>query len=199
MSSAFGKWFKLPSLGERLRDRGVREDVVAAAETTAYGRNTDRALPALGALLSPDEIMLKLVEGRAAGHYGIFAVTSIRVVFLPLAEGRGLVLDVPLAQVSEVSWHMHRGLGVVQFAAESLAGVHPEHPVGRVSVDKILGNQAEAIATRIQQAVVRPEHRPLDRDRDPLEVLAELRALHVAGAISDAEFQVRKLELFREI
>ncbi len=199
MTSAFGKWFKMPSLGERLRDRGVREDVVAAAETTAYGRNTDRALPALAALLSPDEIMLKLVEGRTGGQYGIFAVTSTRVLFLPATEGRGFALDVPLADVSEVGWHMHRGLGVVEFGAASLADGHPERPVGRVTVDKILGNQAEAIATRIQQALVRPEHRTLDRDRDPLEVLAELRALHVAGAISDAEFQVRKLELFREI
>jgi hypothetical protein len=35
--------------------------------------------------------------------------------------------------------------------------------------------------------------------RDPLEELAELRALHHAGVIGDAEFQTRKQELFGQI
>ena len=208
MSSVFGKWFKLPSLAERLRSAGVREDVVLAAEATAYGRNTDRALPALAERLSPDELMLKLVEGRHGGPYGLFAVTSARVIFLPAVDGRGLSVDVPLRAVSAVQWRMHRGLGVVEFSSSvdpvSDRGAHPEVVPGQVVVDKILGNQAEAIATRIEQSGAGGGYRSDPAaDRDPLEVLAELRGAARRGSdqrrgVSRAQAGAVSRDLIRE-
>ena len=178
---------------------------MTAAERTAYGRQTDRALPALAGALTPDELMLQLVEGRLRrASTALFAVTSARVVFLPASRRAGpLGLDVPLRAVSAVQLaHAPRARRRRFSSSVDPVSDRGAHPSGSrsVVVDKILGNQAEAIATRIEQAVGR-RRLPSDlaADRDPLEVLAELRALHVAGVISDDEFQARKLELFREI
>ena len=46
------------------------------------------------------------------------------------------------------------------------------------------------------QATIRGEPLP---ERDPLRLLAELRALHDSGAISAAEFEIRKSAIWREI
>ena len=65
-------------------------------------------------------------------------------------------------------------------------------------VDQILGNQAESLATAIELAMTPPPDGPAGH-RDPLEQLAELRALHRAGAIDDTEYQIRKQRLFGQI
>ena len=122
MTGSWGKWLRIPSLSDRLRSQGVREDVIAAAERTAFGRQTDRGLPALNEVLTKSEGVIQLVEGRQHGAYGLLVLTSRRLIFLP---------------------------------AESA--------------------------------------------RDPLEQLAELRAMHDAGLIGDAEFQARKQDLFGQI
>ena len=46
------------------------------------------------------------------------------------------------------------------------------------------------------QATVRGEPLP---ERDPLRLLAELSALRESGAISAAEFEIRKSAIWREI
>ena len=83
MTGSWGKWLRIPSLAERLRAKGVREDVIAAAERTAFGRQTDRALPALNDVLTKSEGVIQLVEGRHHGVYGLLVLTSRRLVFLP--------------------------------------------------------------------------------------------------------------------
>ena len=79
---------------------------------------------------------------------------------------------------------MHRGLGALTVTTST----------GDHVIDQILGTQAETFA---ENALQQPaQNRP---SADPLVELAELRALHQAGAIGDAEFQVRKRHLFDQI
>jgi predicted component of type VI protein secretion system len=189
MTGSWSKWLRIPSLAERLRAQGVREDVIAAAERTAFGRQTDRALPALNDLLTKSEGVIRLVEGRHHGAYGLLVLTSRRLVFLPAESARdGQTFMVDLSDVLTVDWQIHRGLGVVEVSAGS----------GPFIVDKILGNQAESIATGTRQAMSPPPDGPAAH-RDPLEQLAELRAMHDAGLIGDAEFHARKQDLFGQI
>ena len=69
---------------------------------------------------------------------------------------------------------------------------------GSCVVDQILGTQADTFTLAIQQAQYPPPDGPAAR-RDPLEELAELRVMHDAGAIGEAEFQSRKQQLFGQI
>jgi hypothetical protein len=66
---------------------------------------------------------------------------------------------------------------------------------GSLTVDQILGAQGEMLAEEAREAI-RGESRPV---RDPLEVLAELRALRDSGMISAAEFEIRKSAIWRDI
>ena len=68
-------------------------------------------------------------------------------------------------------------------------------PYGSLTVDQILGRQGEMLADDAR-ATLRAEPLP---ERDPLRLLAELRALHDSGAISAAEFEIRKSAIWREI
>ena len=63
---------------------------------------------------------------------------------------------------------------------------------------QILGTQAETFATNIRQARQPAGDGPAAY-RDPLEQLAELRALYAAGAVSEEEFAERKRRLIDEI
>ena len=189
MTGSWSKWLRIPSLADRLRAQGVREDVIAAATRTAFGRQTDRALPALNEVLTKSEGVIQLVEGRHHGTYGLLVLTSRRLVFLPAESARdGQTVAVDLSDVLTVDWQIHRGLGVVEVTTGS----------GPFMVDKILGNQAESITTGTRQAMSPPPDGPAAH-RDPLEQLAELRAMHDAGLIGDAEFQARKQDLFGQI
>jgi hypothetical protein len=68
-------------------------------------------------------------------------------------------------------------------------------PDGTLTVDQILGIQGEMLAQEAQEARL-GQFRPA---RDPLEVLAELRTLRDSGKISEAEFEIRKSALWRDI
>jgi len=188
MTGPLSKWFKMPTLTERLRNWGVREDVIQAAERTAFARQSDRDVPAMAALLTEAEGVVTIVEGRLAGPTGLLVLTTRRLLFAPNAAARSGSTSVDLADVIAVSWRKHRGLGVLEVQTAS----------GSVAIDQILGNQAEMLAKSVQQAMAPPPDGPAGH-RDPLEELSQLRALHRAGAISDAEFQIRKHELFGQI
>ena len=62
----------------------------------------------------------------------------------------------------------------------------------RLHVDQILGTQADTFAANTRAAMSPAGDGPAAY-RDPLEELAELRALHAAGAVSDEEFAQRKI------
>lgn len=188
MSGPLSKWFKIPTLAERLRSQGVREDLVQAAERTAFSRQADRELPAVGESLNADEAVVSVVEGRYARMTGLLVLTSRRLFFAPKTADRSFVTAIDLPDVLDVSARMHRGMGVLEVRTN----------LGVVVVDQILGNQADRLATSISQAASPPPDGPAAH-RDPIEELAELRALHQAGAIEDAEFQIRKNQLFGQI
>ncbi len=188
MGGPLGRWLKVPSLGDRLRSQRVREDLVQAAERTAFGRQTDRGITEVGQLLTDDEGVIALVEGRHAGAIGLLVLTTRRLLFAPKATDRATPTVVDLTDVVSTSSRRHRGLGVLEMTTRS----------GELVVDQILGTQADSLATAVQQAMNPPPDGPAGH-RDPLVELAELRALHQAGVIGDAEFQVRKQQLFGQI
>jgi hypothetical protein len=188
MSNPLARWFKIPTLTERLRSQGVREDLVQAADRTAFGKQTDSGIPALGELLDADERVISLVEGRMDGAIGLLTLTSRRLLFAPKGGDRSTVRSVSLADLTDVRWRRHRGLGVLELSADD----------GDLAVDQILGNQAETLGEAVRQATAQPPDGPAPH-RDPLEELAELRALHRAGAVTDAEFEIRKQQLFGQI
>lgn len=188
MGGPLSKWFKMPSLSERLRSRGVREDVIAAAERTAFAQQNDSGLVDLAELLSPDETVLAMVQTRYQRATGLLAVTSRRLVFAPNSANRVAVTELDLADVLSLNSRMHRGLGVLEVGTAA----------GQLQFDQILGNQADTLAGQIRNAAVPPPDGP-KAHRDPLDELAELRLLHRAGAISEAEYQTRKQQLYGQI
>ncbi len=206
MSGPLSRWLKIPTLTERLRAQGVREDLVQAADRTAFGRQTDVGIPAAGDLLSDDEAVLALVEGRYAGAMGLLLLTTRRLLFAPARADRSTATSVPLPQIQQVTAHTHRGLGVLDITAGGPVAAdgsghdtsEAERAPGGLVVDQILGNQAQTLAAAMELAMAPPPDGPAGH-RDPLEELAELRALHRAGAIGDAEFQIRKQQLFGQI
>ncbi len=187
MTGFIAKWLKMPTLGERLRAQGVRSDLVGAAERTAFGRQTDRDLPRLAKLLTDQEVVIQLVEGRWNKKMGLFTLTSRRLLFVPSGDAP-YGADVPLDQIASIEHGKSRGMGTVDVTTGS-GGLH---------IDQILGTQAETFAANTRDAMHPAGDGPAAY-RDPLEELAELRALHAAGAIDDEEFTRRKLRLMDQI
>lgn len=198
MTSPFAKWFKTPSLGERLRKWGVREDLVLAAEGTAFGRQGDRGLADLAERLTDDERVIRLLEARYGKAIGLLTLTSRRLVFLTLGGLRNSELQIDLGDVIHTAWEQRRGMGTVRITVRD----HEEPTV----FDQILGTQAEWLCTDIGAAKdpnrtpappVTPE--PGAAPTDPLQLLAELRAVHDAGLIDDDEYERRKAALVKEL
>lgn len=172
-----------PPLADRLRAAGVREDLVEAARLTVFGRQGDDEVASLPALLTADEVVLQLLEGRCRRTTGLLVLTTRRILFTTRARYRQDPLVLDRSDVLSASGHTHGGLSALTMTTAS----------GDVVVDRILGTQAETFATNVLQT---PTERP---PTDPLVELAELRVLHRAGAIADAEFQARKRRLVDEI
>jgi hypothetical protein len=187
MTGFLGKWLKMPTLADRLRAQGVREDLVRAAERTAFGRQTDRELPRLAEIITADEVVVQLVEGRWNKKMGLFTLTSRRLLFVPAGDGP-FGAEIALPDVVSVEPGKSRGMGTIDVNTAS----------ARLHVDQILGTQAETFAANTIGAMHPAGDGPAAY-RDPLEELAELRALHAAGAIGDEEFAQRKLRLMDQI
>ncbi|WP_111768532.1 SHOCT domain-containing protein [Nakamurella deserti] len=183
MKNPLARLLARPTRSEELRQLGVRADLVRAVERTAFGRQTDRDLLALDAVLDDDEAVLRLLEGRAGRSVGLLALTSRRLVFLP--RGAGDVVEVPLTAVRAATSATHRGMGRLTVERDGDAFV----------VDQILGIQAGWMCDDITAAGRAPADAPAPV-RDPLEELAELRALHAGGLVDDSEYDARKRELF---
>ncbi len=184
MDFGFLDWLRRAPTGERLRAERVREDLVEAADRAAFGRPCDGEIAALATLLSDDEIVQQLVEGRLGKPAGLLALTSRRLLFVAEGMDPGSAWIVDRAEVLNASAQVQRGLGTLTLTTRS----------GDVVVDQILGTQARTFAETTAQAPA--EHRP---SADPLAELAELRARHQAGDVTDAEFKRRKSELLDRI
>lgn len=187
MTGFLGKWLKMPTLADRLRAQGVRDDLVRAAERTAFGRQTDRELPRLAELITDQEVVIQLVEARWNKKMGLFALTSRRLLFVPAGDGP-YGAEIALPDVVSIEPGKSRGMGTIDVQTES----------SRLQVDQVLGTQADTFAANTRAAMNPAADGPAGY-RDPLEELAELRALHAAGAVSDEEFAQRKIRLMDQI
>jgi len=186
MKNPLARLLARPTRSEQLQELGVRADLVRAVAQTAFGRQTDRDLLALDAVLDDDEAVVRLLEGRAGRSVGLLALTSRRLVFLPRGSGDAVV--VLLADVRAASAATHRGMGRLTVERDGEPFV----------VDQILGIQAGWMSDDIAAAGRAPVDAPAPA-RDPLEELAELRALHAGGLVDDTEYELRKRELFRRL
>jgi hypothetical protein len=111
-------------------------------------------------------------------------LTSERILFRA-RRSTGPSFSVPLREVLAIEAATRRMSGTVRVTT----------PDGSLTADQILGTHGEMLADDAREAI-RGEPRP---KRDPLEVLAELRALRDSGMISVAEFEIRKSAIWRDI
>jgi len=181
MDGGFFKRLGRPPLAERLRAAGIREDLSEAAERTAFGRPCDDEIFALPVLLNDDEAVQQLLDGRYRKMVGLLVLTTQRIVFVAKSSGPRASLTLDRAALRSATSRTHRMLSALTLTTEG----------GDHVVDQILGTQAETFAANALRPPV-PDSAPT---ADPLVELGELRALHQAGAIDDAEYQIRKRRL----
>ncbi len=181
-----------PSAADQLRALRIRDDLVRAVEKTAFGRQTDRDLVALAALLDEDEVVLRLLEGRGARGPGLLVLTTRRLLFLPRGAGEPMSLSTDDVQAASSS--VHRGMGRLVITS----------PLGDFIVDQILGVQADWMRDDLNRpqpssasasGTADPDTSPVD----PLTELAQLRALHDGGLLDDTEYDIRKRRAFRRL
>jgi hypothetical protein len=177
-------WLRPPRVRERLASYRLRSDVLDAAAAMAFDERSDIYIVRLEAALTDSETVLRMMDGRYAKVMGLLVLTSERILFRSRRR-TGPNFSVPLEEVRAIQTYPRRGTGTVRIIT----------PYGSLTVDQILGRQGEMLAAHAQ-ATIRGEPLP---ERGPLRLLAELRALRDSGAISGAEFEIRKSAIRREV
>lgn len=177
------RWFH-PDVRDRLARYALRADVLDAAAAMASDQRSDVYVARLQSSLTETETVLRMMDGRYAGAMGLLVLTSERLLFRPRRDG-GSAFSVPLRKVVAIEASTHRLVGTVVLTTSD----------GRFTIDQILGTQGEMLADDAREAIGGKS----GPGRDPLEVLAELRALRDGGIISAAEFEIRKSEIWRDI
>jgi hypothetical protein len=177
-------WLRTPRVRERLASYHLRPDVLDAAAAMASDQRSDIYIVRLESSLTDSETVLRMMDGRHARVMGLLVLTSERIHFRS-RRSTGPNFSVPLEEVRAIETYTHWGTGTVRIIT----------PYGSLTVDQILGRQGEMLAADAQ-ATIRGESLP---KRDPLRLLAELRALRDSGAISSAEFEIRKSAIWRDI
>jgi hypothetical protein len=177
-------WLRLPRVRERLAPYHLRSDVLDAAAAMASDQRSDMYVVRLEAALTDSETVLRMMDGRHARVMGLLVLTSERILFRSRRR-TGPNFSVPLEDVRAIEAYTRRGTGTVRVIT----------PYGSLAVDQILGRQGEMLAADTQ-ATMWGEALP---ERVPVRLLAELRALRASGAISAAEFEIRKSAIRREI
>lgn len=175
------RWFRKPTTTERLAPFALRADVVAAAQAMVSDRRTDPQIVRLGPMLIETETVLRMMDGRYQGNQGLLVLTDQRVFFRSRRKDGPVAFNVQLSDISSIEGTTHKVVGTVRIASGD----------GDLVVDNILGTQGEMLAEDAHEAM---QGRP--KQRDPLELLGELRALRDSGEITTAEFEVRKSELW---
>ncbi|HVD18755.1 MAG TPA: SHOCT domain-containing protein [Propionibacteriaceae bacterium] len=178
------RWLRPPSVQQRLAPYKLRPDVVTAAAAMASDQRSDVHIARLQSSLTDSETVLRLMDGRYEHQMGLLALTSERILFRSRRSTEP-AFSVPLPDVVAIEAATRRVSGTVRVTTTR----------GSLTVDQILGAQGEMLAEEAREAI-RGESRPV---RDPLEVLAELRALRDSGMISAAEFEIRKSAIWRDI
>ncbi len=177
------RWFR-PNVRDRLAPYNLRADVLDAAAAMASDQRSDVQVARLQSSLTDTETVLRMMDARYAGGMGLLVLTSERVLFRSRRDS-GSAFSVPLREVVAIEASTHQVSGTVIITTSD----------GRLTIDQILGTQGEMLADDAREAI----HGGSRSDRDPLEVLAELRALRDSGVISPAEFEIRKSAIWREI
>src|SRR5215207_3827403 len=177
-------WLRPARVRERLAFYHLRPDVLDAAAAMASDQRSDISVVRLDSSLTDSETVLRMMDGRHARVMGLLVLTSERILFRSRRR-TGPNFSVPLEEVPSIQAYTRRGTGTVRIIT----------PYCSLTVDQILGSQGEMLAADAQ-ATIRGEPLP---ERDPLRLLAELRALRDSGAISAAEFEIRKSTIRREI
>ncbi|GAB3258438.1 SHOCT domain-containing protein [Kineosporia babensis] len=183
MDTGWLTWLRRAPVSDQLRAAQMREDLVEAADRAAFGRPCEGELATLATLLSENEVVQQLIEGRRGKQAGLLALTTRRVLFTAEGTGPQQALVIDRAEVRAASGQVHRGLGTLTLTTSA----------GELVVDQILGTQAETFAENTLRS---PDTAP---PTDPLAELALLKARHQAGTIGDAEFEARKRQLFDAI
>jgi hypothetical protein len=181
--SWFLQWLR-PSVRDRLAPYNLRPDVLDAAAAMASDQRSDIHVARLQSSLTDHETVLRMMDARYAGAMGLLVLTSERILFRPRRD-TGPGFSVPLGEVLVIEGGTRRMSGTVRVTTAD----------GSLTADQILGTQGEMLANDAREAIG-GQPRP---KRDPLEVLAELRALRDSGMISNAEFEIRKSAIWREI
>jgi Short C-terminal domain len=179
------RWLRPPSVSERLARYHLRTDVVAAAAAMASDQRSDVHVARLESSLTDSETVLRMMDGRYAREMGLLVLTSQRILFRSRRSTGPTTFSVPLGDVLVIEGSTRKVSGTVRIITSE----------GTLIVDQILGRQGEMLAEEAREAI-RGETRPA---RDPLQALAELRALRDSGMISAAEFEIRKSAIWREI
>ena len=179
------EWFRGHNSGRRLEGYELRPDLLAAASQMVTDARSDAFVIELGGLLSETETVLRVLEGRHLGEMGLLALTSDRVFFRSNRRVGRPDFDVALAAIAQIEATSERSVGRVQIRTMDAI----------LAVDQILGNQGDALAAAVLAAT---GGQPAP-GRDPIEVLAELRALRDGGAITPEEFEIRKAALWHEL
>jgi hypothetical protein len=176
-------WLRPPRVRERLASYHLRSDVLDAAAAMASDQRSDICVVRLESALIDSETVLRMMDGRHI-VMGLLVLTSERILFRSRRR-TGPNFSVPLEEVRAIETYTRRGTGTVRIIT----------PYGSLTVDQILGRQGEMLAADAQ-ATIRGESLP---ERDPLRLLADLRALRDSGTISAAEFEIRKSAIWRDI
>jgi hypothetical protein len=150
-------------------------DVLDAAAAMASDQRSDIYVVRLESSLTDSEIVLRMMDGRHARVMGLLVLASERILFRSRRR-TGPNFSVPLEEVVAIEAYTRRGSGTVRVIT----------PYGSLTVDQSLGRQGEMLGNDAR-ATIRGEAWP---DRDPLRLLAELRALRDSGVISAAEFEI---------
>jgi len=183
MSGMF-RWLQRPTPIERLARHNLRPDTLAAAAAMVSDPRSDAQVIRLESSLRDSETVLQMVDARFEGEMGLLVLTSERVLFRARFSRGQLGFDVELGSIAAIEGSTRKVLGTVRLTTAE----------GGFTVDRILGNQGETLAERARGAMRGDRPR-----RDPLELLAELRALRDSGAISQSEFDERKAAVWGDI
>jgi hypothetical protein len=183
----FAKFFRGPSREERLTKMGVRADIVAAALKMASDARSDPTLAELTTLMPDDESVLVTMEGRSAKYLGLAVLSTRRIAFAAHGYSGAFVAEVALDDVLHVE-EPKKGAFTAVTAAATL------------TVDRTLGTSAEQFAAAVRRQLATDPAAPKPQpNRDPLEVLAELRALRDAGVMTQEQFDAEKAKLVADL
>ncbi len=180
------KLFRIPSAAQRLAGLNLRPDLAGAAVNMVADERIDAEITRFQQSLLTEESVIVLVEGRHQGQLGLFALTTVRLLFRPHGSGPGAAVSTPLGDISTVESQIKTMTGQVRVrTADSI-----------VVVDKMLGQQATTFADAVRRQLAGGAPRP---GRDAVQELLDLRARRAAGMINDADFEQAKRRLFDEL